>query len=93
MPPELVQLVDDLVDAYDKDAHNWRNNRATTMLIGAIAGSLSREIFNQYKEEMQQRIQRGINHRYTRAEFETYPTPVTEHIAENAIHNIQRRIR
>lgn len=93
MPHDLEQLVDDLVDAYDKEARGWRNNRATTMIIGAIAGLLSIETFNQYREDMKLSIQRGINHRYTRAEFEASPTPITGRIAENAIRNIERRIR
>lgn len=92
MPPEIEQLVDDLVHHYDRDARDWRNN-TTTMIIGEIANLLTRETFGQYREEMQRRIQRGINHRYTRAELETYPIPETGRITENAIRNIQRRIR
>lgn len=63
------------------------------MIFGEIANLLTIDTFNQYREDMRRRIQRGINHRYTRAELETYPIPETGRITENAIRNIQRRIR
>ena len=94
MCDELASILDDLVTHFVKEQQSWRNTPECSQDFDNIAQWIEANgQYEDFKDKILNSIYDGINHKYTLAEKQSYPSPNIGVITTNAGNNIRRRLR